>query len=68
MSLLVAIVTSKVRMLFAIHLLPILARVGIIGGILFAPWAVSSLMFGGAARSAHPNAMRLAISNRSEIC
>ena len=68
MSLLVTVVTSEMRMLFNIKLLSILAGVGIIGNILLAFRAITSLVFGGTARIAHTHTMRFGIPNCSQIC
>ena len=65
---LVAVMAGKVRMLFGIKLVPILARAGIIGIVLFSPWTVSRLMFGGPARCTHIHAMRFVIPDCSKIC
>ena len=68
MSLLVAIVTSEMRVLLAVQLLPILPRIGIIGIILFALGTISSLVFGRVAGCAHTHAMRFQIPDCSKIC
>ena len=68
MSLLVAIVTSEMRVLLAVHLLPILPRVGIIGIILLPPGTISSLVLGRVAGCAHTHAMRFRIPDCSKIC
>ena len=65
---LVAVMASKVRMLFDIKLLPILARADIIGIILLSPWTVSGLMFGRPASSAPIHATRLVVPDCSKLC
>ena len=67
MPLFATVVTGEMRMP-NIKFLPIFARVVIIGNILFAPSAIPSLVFGGAAQSAHTHAMRFGIPNCSKIC
>ena len=68
MSLLVAVVTSEMRMLFNIKLPLIFAEVDIIGSILLASRAITSLVFGGTARLAHTHAMRFGVPDCSQVC
>ena len=65
MSLLVAVVTSEMRMLCAIKLPLGFAEGGIIGSILLASRAITSLVFSRTARIAHTHTMRFGIPNCS---